>query len=50
MTYYELLANYGYGYETVTAANTLTEIKQLLKDYQLNDSYSNRNAGFNGYN
>ena len=39
-TYFELLANYGEGWESVTAADTKEEIKQYLFDYQRNDTFA----------
>lgn len=35
-----LLADYGQGFEEVTAESTRLEIRQRLKEYQQNDSYA----------
>jgi hypothetical protein len=37
---YEILADYGYGYEVVTTETTLNEAKQRAREYQENDTYA----------
>ena len=38
--YYELLAKYGNGWESVFSADTKEEINKIAKDYQLNDTFA----------
>jgi hypothetical protein len=37
---YDILADYGYGYEVVTTEATLNEAKQRAREYQENDTYA----------
>lgn len=37
---YEILADYGYGYEVVTTETTLNEAKQRAREYRENDTYA----------
>jgi hypothetical protein len=37
---YDILADYGYGYEVVTTETTLKEAKQRAREYQENDTYA----------
>jgi hypothetical protein len=37
---YDVLADYGYGYEVVTTEATLNEAKQRAREYQENDTYA----------
>ena len=37
---YEVLADYGYGYEVVTTETTLNEAKQRAREYRENDTYA----------
>ena len=37
---YDILADYGYGYEVVTTETTLNEAKQRAREYRENDTYA----------
>ena len=37
---YDILANYGHGYEVVTTETTLKEAKQRVREYWENDHYA----------
>ncbi len=37
---YDVLADYGYGYEVVTTEETLNEAKQRAREYRENDTYA----------